>query len=126
MRKRFVAFLLNAHPTFNLHHCRREGGNFKRMRRTPAKFPRKSGRSIIERKHHNRQTRGLESVTLSTHKSRMNNWHRPSLLFNPVTVVESIRTTIRSGNAAEYAEAFWWLQEREKGHHLSVQNILNV
>ena len=82
-----------------LHHCRWEGGKFKPMRRTPGKFPRKSGRSIIQKKHHNRQKHGLESVTffLSAHKSRMcffmNNRH--SLLFNPVTVVESIRTTKR-------------------------------
>ena len=50
-----------------------EGGKFKPMRRTPGKFPRRSGRSIIEKKHHNRQTHGLGRVTffLSTHKSRM-------------------------------------------------------
>ena len=112
------------------YHCRREGGKFMPMRRTPAKFPRRSGRSIIEKKHHNRQTHGLGRATffLSAYKSRvcfvMNNRH--SLLYNPVTVVESIRTAIRSSNAAECAEAFLWLQERKKGQYISVQNFLNV
>ena len=95
-----------------LHHCRREAGKFKPMRRTPAKFPRRSGRSIIEKKHHNRQTHAwfrtchIFSFNIQiTSVFLMNNRH--SLLYNPVTVVESIRTTIRSSNAAECVEAFW-------------------
>ena len=75
-----------------LDHCRKEGGKFKPMRRTPAKFPRRSGRSIIEKKHHNRQTHSLGRATFFSFNIQitsvffMNNRH--SLLYNPVTVVD--------------------------------------
>ena len=104
-----------------------KGGKFNPMRRTPGKFPRRSGRSIIAKKHHNRQTHGLGRVTffLSTHKSRMcffmNNWHK--LVIQSGHSSCSIRTTIRSSNAAGCVEAFWWLQERERGHRISVLNF---
>ena len=103
-----------------------EGGKFKPMRRTPGKFPRRSGRSIIEKMHHNANTwfRTCHIFSFNTQITNvffMNNRH--SLLYNPVIVVDSIRTTIRSSNAAECVEAFWWLQERERGHNISVPNF---
>ena len=47
-RKRFIAFPLNAH------HCRREGGKFKLIRRTPDKFPSRAVDNFYSLGGHNR------------------------------------------------------------------------